>query len=257
MTQNPYTYEGLVASWDYAATYLLMGSGGSYKGEYEEQTEELITPSDTLLSRMTKRDINTNKTKNISSSEQITKTFYEKIKNVTKDDKTTQEAKVKTLEKKIETSKSNTEKNEAINKLATMKQIKEVVKVKKPNTVMKHIQIMNDDIKKVFGVGKKGNKESENNLIPKTFTLYQNYPNPFNPTTKIAYDIPRDAKVKLVIYDILGREVKMLVNNEFRSAGKYITEFNGSNLASGIYFARILVNDGKEFISVKKMVLLK
>jgi hypothetical protein len=257
MTQNPYTYEGLVASWDYAATFLLMGSGGSYKGELEQTIEELNTPADTLLSRMTKRDINTNKTKNNSSSEQITKTFYEKVKNVTKDDKTTQEAKVKTLEKKIETSKNKTEKNDAKTELATMKQIKEVVKVKKPNTVMKHIQIMNDDIKKVFGVGKGGNKESENNLIPKTYTLYQNYPNPFNPTTKIAYDIPKDAKVKLVIYDILGREMKTLVNNEFKTAGKYITEFNGSNLASGIYFARILVNEGKDFMAVKKMVLVK
>ena len=51
--------------------------------------------------------------------------------------------------------------------------------------------------------------------------------------------------------------MKTLVNNEFRSAGKYITEFNGSNMASGVYFARILVNEGKDFIAVKKLVLLK
>ena len=69
--------------------------------------------------------------------------------------------------------------------------------------------------------------------------------------------MPKDAKVKLVIYDILGREVKVLVNNEFRTAGKYITEFNGSNLASGVYFARILVNEGKDFMAVKKMILVK
>jgi hypothetical protein len=261
MTQNPYTYEGLVASWDYAATYLLMGAGGSYKGDFEEQTEELNTPADTLLSRMTKRDINTTKSKNTNSNrnstEQITKTFYEKIKNVTKDDKTAQEEKVKTLEKKIETTKNKNEKSDAVTELATMKQIKEVVKLKKPNTIVTHTAIINSDIKKVFGIGKGNKDESKNNLIPQTYTLYQNYPNPFNPTTKIAYDIPRDAKVKLVIYDILGREVKTLVNNEFRSAGKYITEFNGSNLASGIYFARILVNEGKDFISVKKMVLIK
>ena len=116
---------------------------------------------------------------------------------------------------------------------------------------------MNDDIKKVFGVGKKSSKESTNSLIPQTYQLYQNYPNPFNPTTKIAFDLPKDAKVKLVIYDILGREMKTLVNNEFRSAGKYITEFNGSNMASGVYFARILVNEGKDFIAVKKMVMVK
>ena len=109
----------------------------------------------------------------------------------------------------------------------------------------------------MFGVGKKSSKESTNSLIPQTYQLYQNYPNPFNPTTKIAFDLPKDAKVKLVIYDILGREMKTLVNNEFRSAGKYITVFNGSNMASGIYFARILVNEGKDFIAVKKMVMVK
>ncbi|MFA7359711.1 MAG: T9SS type A sorting domain-containing protein [Candidatus Kapaibacterium sp.] len=257
MTHNPYTYEGLVASWDYAATYLLMGTGGSIQGDNEQTHEDFNTPADTLLSRMSKRDINSAKNKNSNTNEQITKIFYEKIKNTTKDDRVKQEEKIKTLEKKLESSKSTSEKNEAARELATMKQIKEAVKIKKPNTVMNHIQIMNDDIKKVFGVGKQSSKESTNSLIPQTYQLYQNYPNPFNPTTKIAFDLPKDAKVKLVIYDILGREMKTLVNNEFRSAGKYITEFNGSNMASGIYFARILVNEGKDFIAVKKMVLLK
>ena len=257
MTQNPYTYEGLVASWDYAATYLLMGTGGSYNGNNEQLTEELNTPADTLLSRMSKRDINSAKNSNTSTNEETTKIFYEKIKNTTKDDRSKQEEKVKTLEKTLESSKSITEKNEAARELAVMKQIKEAVKIKKPKTVINHVQIMNDDIKKVFGVGKKSSKESTNSLIPQTYQLYQNYPNPFNPTTKIAFDLPKDAKVKLVIYDILGREMKTLVNNEFRSAGKYITEFNGSNMASGIYFARILVNEGKDFIAVKKMVYVK
>ena len=257
MTQNPYTYEGLVASWDYAATYLLMGTGGSYNGNNEQLTEELNTPADTLLSRMSKRDINSAKNSNTSTNEETTKIFYEKIKNTTKDDRSKQEEKVKTLEKTLESSKSITEKNEAARELAVMKQIKEAVKIKKPKTVINHVQIMNDDIKKVFGVGKKSSKESTNSLIPQTYQLYQNYPNPFNPTTKIAFDLPKDAKVKLVIYDILGREMKTLVNNEFRSAGKYITEFNGSNMASGVYFARILVNEGKDFIAVKKLVLLK
>ena len=255
MTQNPYTYEGLVASWDYAATYLLMGTGGSIQGDNEQSLEDLTTPTDTLLSRMSKRDINS--AKNTNTNEETTKIFYEKIKITTKDDRSKQEEKVKTLEKKLESSKSTPEKNEAARELAVMKQIKEAVKIKKPKTVINHVQIMNDDIKKVFGVGKKSSKESMNSLIPQTYQLYQNYPNPFNPTTKIAFDLPKDAKVKLVIYDILGREMKTLVNNEFRSAGKYITEFNGSNMASGVYFARILVNEGKDFIAVKKLVLLK
>jgi predicted nucleic acid-binding Zn finger protein len=130
------------------------------------------------------------------------------------------------------------------------------VKTKRAKDQPDYIAIVSEDIKKVFkNTYSKDIPLTES--IPMSYALYQNYPNPFNPTTKIAYDIPRDAKVKLIIYDILGREVKTLVNNEFKTAGKYITEFNGSYLSSGIYFARILVNEGKDFNAVKKLVLLK
>lgn len=114
---------------------------------------------------------------------------------------------------------------------------------------------INADIKALLGL--KTTNTNSNSLIPLTYNLSQNYPNPFNPTTKIAYDIPRDAKVKLVIYDILGREMKTLVNNEFKTAGKYIVEFNGSSLSSGVYFYRLQVEGGNAYTSVKKMVLLK
>ena len=83
--------------------------------------------------------------------------------------------------------------------------------------------------------------------------LYQNYPNPFNPTTKIEYSIPKTSFVTLKVYDILGREVVMLVNEE-KSVGNYKAEFNGSNLSSGIYFYKLQAGD---YTSVKKMVLLK
>ena len=66
-----------------------------------------------------------------------------------------------------------------------------------------------------------------------------------------------DGKVQLVIYDILGREVAKLVNNEFRTVGRYVNEFNGSRLSSGVYFYRISVDEGKAFNMVKKMVLIK
>jgi hypothetical protein len=68
--------------------------------------------------------------------------------------------------------------------------------------------------------------------------------------------LPKDSKVKLIIYDILGREVTRLLNNEFKSAGKHIVEFNGINLnlASGVYFYRI---EADKFTAVKKMVLIK
>ncbi len=99
--------------------------------------------------------------------------------------------------------------------------------------------------------------------IPEKFYLYQNYPNPFNPVTKISFDLPKDSRVKLIIYDILGKEVTKLLNNDFKSAGMYVIEFNSSNfyLSSGIYFYKMIVEDKKEssenFEIVKSMVLIK
>ncbi len=89
--------------------------------------------------------------------------------------------------------------------------------------------------------------------VPDRFDLSQNYPNPFNPVTKINYDLPKSGMVKLVVYDILGREIKILVN-EFTQAGKYSVEFDGSKFASGVYFYRIQAGD---FMSVKKMLMIK
>jgi uncharacterized protein (TIGR02145 family) len=96
-----------------------------------------------------------------------------------------------------------------------------------------------------------------NSNIVSSYELKQNYPNPFNPVTKIAFDLPQNAKVKLIIYDIFGREIITLVNNEFRPAGKHISEFDGSSLASGVYFYSLQVEGGKTFTAVKKMVLIK
>jgi predicted acyl esterase len=90
----------------------------------------------------------------------------------------------------------------------------------------------------------------------KDFSLLQNYPNPFNPSTRINYDLPENGKVKLTIYNILGIEIKTLVS-EFKSAGRYSVEFDGSNLASGIYFYKIQVEGGNSYTAVKKMVLIK
>ncbi|HSW56200.1 MAG TPA: T9SS type A sorting domain-containing protein [Ignavibacteriaceae bacterium] len=88
---------------------------------------------------------------------------------------------------------------------------------------------------------------------PKEFKLEQNYPNPFNPTTTIQYQLPQDARVTLKIYDILGSEVATLVNEE-QEAGYKEVQFNGSNIASGMYVYRLQAGD---YISTKKMMLLK
>jgi hypothetical protein len=91
------------------------------------------------------------------------------------------------------------------------------------------------------------------------YNLAQNYPNPFNPSTKIKYQIPEDGIVTLKIYDILGKEVATLVNEQ-KTIGRYEINFDASNLASGVYIYRIQVNDpagGTGFTSSKKMLLLK
>jgi hypothetical protein len=90
--------------------------------------------------------------------------------------------------------------------------------------------------------------------VPKKFDLSQNYPNPFNPSTKIDFELPVDCKVTLKIYDITGREIAVLLNNELRTADYYTIDFNGSSFASGVYFYRLIAD---KFVQVKKMVLLK
>ena len=93
--------------------------------------------------------------------------------------------------------------------------------------------------------------------LPKSYNLTQNYPNPFNPVTKIDYDLPFDSKVALILYDMLGREIKNIVN-ENQKAGYYTVVVNAHNLSSGTYFHRFIANSsGKNIIITKKMVLLK
>ncbi len=89
--------------------------------------------------------------------------------------------------------------------------------------------------------------------LPADFQLDQNYPNPFNPSTSISYSLPERAFVTLKIYDILGREVASLVNEE-KQAGRYQIRFDASNLASGTYVYRLAAGN---FIQTKKMVLMK
>ena len=90
--------------------------------------------------------------------------------------------------------------------------------------------------------------------IKKIYILNQNYPNPFNPITTKEYSLPKSAFVTIKIYDYLGREIITLVD-EKKSSGSYSMQFNGSNLASGIYFYKLQIE--KEFTNTKKMILLK
>jgi hypothetical protein len=97
------------------------------------------------------------------------------------------------------------------------------------------------------------NLEQQGTEVPKVFSLYQNYPNPFNPATTIKFDLPKSAETRLVVYDILGREVAKLVDKKL-NAGRYSVVWDGSNLASGTYLFKLTAGD---FEDVKKMILVK
>jgi photosystem II stability/assembly factor-like uncharacterized protein len=110
----------------------------------------------------------------------------------------------------------------------------------------------NGTILKTTTGGTIGIKQISEN-VPSKYSLSQNYPNPFNPTTKIKFDVVRLSDVKIVVYDIMGREVQTLVNESLKP-GTYETSFDGSQLTSEIYFCK-LITDG--FTETKKMVLMK
>jgi hypothetical protein len=90
--------------------------------------------------------------------------------------------------------------------------------------------------------------------IPGDYRLHQNYPNPFNYSTRIKFDISKTSDVKLKVYNLLGKEVDEIVNSKV-SAGSYDYKFVGSELSSGVYLCRLVVDDNK--IDTKKMLLIK
>lgn len=101
--------------------------------------------------------------------------------------------------------------------------------------------------------------EEKNSEIPKDYALYQNYPNPFNPSTKIEYSLPKECKVKIEIYNLLGQMVGLLVD-EVKSAGRYQVNLNGTSFTSGAYIFRIYalpVDGSPAFNSARRMVLMK
>lgn len=113
---------------------------------------------------------------------------------------------------------------------------------------------------KLIPIDNDGNSVADNSFItsieigiPVTFAVSQNYPNPFNPVTKIDFQIPVDALVNVKIYDMAGREVANIVN-EFKTAGYYSVQFDGSNLASGMYIYNISAGN---FSTSKRMMMIK
>jgi aminopeptidase N len=89
--------------------------------------------------------------------------------------------------------------------------------------------------------------------IPLKYMLYQNYPNPFNPVSKITFDLPEKSEVTIKVYDVIGRLIKVLLN-ETKDAGSYSVTFNGTNLPSGVYYYEIKAGN---YTAAKKMALIK
>ena len=118
-----------------------------------------------------------------------------------------------------------------------------VVKILNPGVAVRAAKDYNSTIAAVSGTPNP----------PKSFSLSQNYPNPFNPTTTIEFQIPERSFVKLSVFNALGQEVAVLVDEE-KSPGKYTVTFDGSKLSSGIYFYRL---EAGNFVETKKMIFVK
>jgi len=86
----------------------------------------------------------------------------------------------------------------------------------------------------VISLNSVGIKQQET-VIPASYKLNQNYPNPFNPFTQIKFDIPKQGFTKLIVYDVLGREISTVIN-EIKTAGSYSIDFDGTTLSSGVYY---------------------
>jgi hypothetical protein len=130
-----------------------------------------------------------------------------------------------------------------------------------PNTVAMHLDYHQASGKLRIGTHGRGTWEATgligvinyNNQVPDKYSLSQNYPNPFNPVTNIHYQIIKSGNVRLTVYDMLGRTVETVVNQN-QKAGTYTVQFDASRLASGAYFYRLQTSD---FTETKKMILTK
>ena len=91
------------------------------------------------------------------------------------------------------------------------------------------------------------------NEVPTAFSLSQNYSNPFNPSTKINFSIPKSSKLKIVIYDVTGKVIETLVDQQL-STGTFAVDWNASKYSSGVYFYKL---ESEEFVDIKRMVLIK
>lgn len=225
---HPEPERRLLASMDYECVLDMMGNGGGVK-----ENDETFAVTDEAFAMIEK---NVEKFILKDTLAGISKKNYDAERNKIKRGNETNKykidaAKEKKFDDKVKYNMVNT---------------RSLTKVQKDKNRMECLMLL-------AGVNQKETKD-KGTVLPTRYSLLQNYPNPFNPITKIKYELPNDVNVNIVVYDILGREITKLVNNEFKRAGNYLVEFNGSGFASGVYFYRIVAGN---FVDVKKMVLVK
>lgn len=96
------------------------------------------------------------------------------------------------------------------------------------------------------------NVKQVNTMVPEEFAMMQNYPNPFNPATNIVFDVPFESKVTLKVYNVLGEEIRTLINSDYK-AGRYSVEFDARSLSSGVYIYRLSAGS----VNITKKMLLQ
>ncbi|HEX2787571.1 MAG TPA: T9SS type A sorting domain-containing protein [Ignavibacteria bacterium] len=229
----------LNASWDYEDLAELLGGGSSVKEEqlsFEEYKLKRLFRMDKIVSG----DPILQKLKAKYDDKIVNKyNTAEKIvlakKDITANDRST-------IEKKIYTEQQQTIMQRSLDNIRNARLRTKAEKDKK---------LVEDLI--LSGGMSLVSDNSGNTTVPMEYKLQQNYPNPFNPVTTIKYQLPKDGLVQIKVYDIIGREV-MTLANEQKTAGTYEAVFNGLNFASGIYFYRIQAGN---FVETKKMMLIK
>jgi hypothetical protein len=245
----------LNASWDYAEIEALMGGGsGERDMEFEKNKEvketsriEKLATTDPVMKKMkesfekTSKDIKDRKER----KEKIDK--KERTENQFKENSSsTKNGKGFSIKSELLTKEAESD------KFKSDKAKRNIFELKNLNRQELEKRRIEDILVSAIDIRNEADK-TQTLRVPMEYKLFQNYPNPFNPVTHLEFRIPESGFVSLKVYDILGREVAVLVNEKL-SPGRYKTEFNGSNFASGVYFIRMEAGDFRE---IKKMILIK
>ncbi len=237
----------LVASWNYAEIQAIIDSSGSGGGERNVE----IGTSDLDIER-SKEQQELKRLNNIVSNDPVLSKMKKNFEKGSNQRKQKIETQFNEKSKTTEINKSNLRKSNDLDNLKNDKAKRNLFELRNLHHEVLENRRVEDMLLTTRNIRNELEKDDNVN-IPLKYNLSQNYPNPFNPTTTISYDIQNDGIVTIKVYDILGKEMMILVN-EFKQTGSYKINFDGHNFSSGIYFYKI---EAGNFNDTKRMVLLK